>query len=339
MRRCGVFRSRYKRDSSVVTVLTRDYTGVSAGSSSKFVSGSVNSANSAQSSAISAKSSSTGLIAGTVIIAFFTILAIFADVFTAITGNDPYTEYSEYLDANSVPTGVGGISSKHWFGVTPLRGLDVFAIVAHGARVSLGIGVASTLISLLIGVTIGMIAGYWGGWVDAILSRSMDVFFGFPFLIFSIAISAIIPQSFPRPLLLILIIGFFGWPGVARLVRGQTLTLKSRNFSVASQIMGASSWHILSKQILPNMLPMLLVNVTFSIPGRIGSEAALSFLGVGMNPPSPSWGRAISDAIQWTFVDPWYLLFPGMSLFLLTWGFNLLGDGLEQFVREFRSGV
>lgn len=295
MRRVGVFRSRYKRDSSSVTVPTGN---------------------------------NSGIIIGSIIIAIFVILAIFADAFTAITGNNPYDEHPEYLDFNSVPTGFGGINFQHWFGLTPLRGLDIFAIVAHGARVSLGIGVASTIISLFLGIVIGMIAGYFSGFADALLSRTMDVFFGFPFLIFAIALSAVVPQDFPRPLLLILVLGFFGWPSIARLVRAQTLTLKSRNFAVASRVMGAGTWHVLREQIMPNMMPLLLVNVTFLIPGRIGAEAALSFLGVGMNPPSPSWGRAIAEAVQWVLVDPWYLLFPGTALFLLTFGFNLVGDGL-----------
>ena len=141
MRRGGVFRSRYKRDSSGVTVLTR---------------------------------TNTGIVAGTVIIAIFAILAIFADVFTTITGNNPYDEHPEYLDFNSVPKVFGGISFQHWFGVTPLRGLDIFAIISHGARVSLGIGIASTVISLFLGILIGMIAGYFGGFADTLLSRTMD---------------------------------------------------------------------------------------------------------------------------------------------------------------------
>lgn len=274
---------------------------------------------------------------GTVIVSLFVLLAVLADVFAAITGNDPYTEHPESLGDGSVPTGLGGISAQHWFGVTPLRGIDLFAIVSYGARISLGIGVASTILSVLIGILVGLVAGYLQGPVDAILSRTMDVFFGFPFLIFAIALSAVVPQRFPRPLLLVLVLGFFGWPGIARLVRAQTLTLKTRNYAVASRMMGASSWHVLREQILPNMIPMLLVNITFSIPGRIGAEAALSFLGVGMNPPTPSWGRSISDAVQWTLVDPWYLLFPGFALFLLTFGFNLLGDGLAQELEPRRA--
>ena len=151
-------------------------------------------------------------------------------------------------------------------------------------------------------------------------------------------LSAVVPQSFPRPVLLTLVLGFFGWPGIARLVRGQTLTLSKRNFAVASKVMGASPAHVLWHQILPNLMPLLIVNITLSIPGRIGAEAGLSFLGVGMNPPTPSWGRSISDAVQWALVDPMYLIFPGAALFLLTFGFNLLGDGLSDAIDP-RKGV
>lgn len=273
--------------------------------------------------------SSVTAIVGIAIISLFVLLAIFADLFTLITGNDPYSENPDVLSDSSLPTGIGGISSKHWFGVTPLRGIDLFAIIPHGARISLGIGLASTAISVVLGVVIGVIAGYFGGFVDFAISRIMDVFFGFPFLIFAIALSAIVPQTFPRPLLLTLIIGFFGWPSMARLVRGETLSLKNRHFAVASRVMGASAFHVLRNQILPNMLPIIIVNTTLSIPGRIALEAALSFLGVGMNPPSPSWGRSISDAVQWALVDPWYLIFPGLSLSLLALGFNMLGDWLS----------
>lgn len=273
---------------------------------------------------------SPALVWGSIIVSFFVLLALLAPVFTLITGNDPYQEHRELLGPSSVPTGFGGgISAQHWFGVTPLRGVDVFSIVSYGAQVSLGIGLASTVISTLLGLAIGLLAGYFPGVVDALLSRTMDVFFGFPFLIFAIALSAVVPASFPRPLLLILVLGFFGWPGTARLMRAQTLTLRERDYATAALVMGASPWHILRYEILPGLLPLLIVRTTLAIPGRIGSEAALSFLGVGINPPTPSWGRAISDAVNWALVDPMYLIFPGMALFLVTFGFNLLGDGLS----------
>ena len=271
-------------------------------------------------------------VGGSIVVAF-TILALLSQPLSSLTGNDPYKEHTNLLGNGSVPNGLGGgISFNHWFGVTPLRGVDLFSIVAYGTRVSLGIGVASSLISLVIGVVLGLVAGYYTGILDSVISRTMDVFFGFPFLIFAIALSVVVPETFPRPMLLTLVLGFFGWPGIARLVRGQTLSLNKRNYATASRVMGASPLHVLWCQVLPNLLPLLIVNMTLSIPGRIGAEAGLSFLGVGMNPPTPSWGRSISDAVQWALVDPMYLIFPGGALFLLTFGFNLLGDGLNDLI-------
>lgn len=270
------------------------------------------------------------IITGGAIVLFFLLLAIFAGPLSRITGNDPYTPHRELLNDSSVPVGLGGgISARHWFGVTPLRGADLFSIVAYGAQVSLTIGLGATAISMVLGVLIGMLAGYFPGIVDSLLSRTMDVFFGFPFLIFAIALSAVVPADFSRELLLILVLGFFGWPSIARLIRGQVLTLRGRNYTTAARLMGASTGHILVNELLPGLLPLIIVRLTLAIPGRIGAEAALSFLGVGINPPTPSWGRSISDAVQWVMVDPMYLLFPGAALFLVTLGFNLLGDGLS----------
>ena len=273
--------------------------------------------------------SSPKIIAGAIIVLFFIVLAVFAGPLSSLTGNDPFTPHRELLDDNSVPRGFGGgMSAQHWFGVTPLRGTDLFSVVAFGAQVSLTIGIGATAISLVLGVIIGLLAGYFPGIVDTLLSRMMDVFFGFPFLIFAIALSAVVPATFPRELLLILVLGFFGWPSIARLIRGQVLTLRNRNYTVAARLMGASTWHIFVNELLPSLLPLILVRLTLALPGRISAEAALSFLGVGINPPTPSWGRSISDAVAWVMVDPMYLLFPGAALFLVTLGFNLLGDGL-----------
>ncbi|WP_230208082.1 ABC transporter permease [Microlunatus sp. Gsoil 973] len=267
---------------------------------------------------------------GGAVILLFVLAAIFAPALAALEGQDPYTYHLDTLGPDTAPTGFGGgISSDHWFGVEPLTGRDMFAIVVYGARTSLLVGVAATVVSVLLGVLIGIVAGYFGGWTDRIISRVTDVVFGFPGLIFMITLGAVVPDTFPKPILLIIVIGFFGWPSIARVIRGQTLTLRERNYVVAARASGAGSGHILFSQLLPNLVATIIVFATISIPGKIGAEAALSFLGVGVPPPTPAWGRSIGEAINWISVDPMFLVVPGGALFLITLAFNLFGDGLR----------
>lgn len=275
---------------------------------------------------------------GVVIVVLFVLVALLAPLLTAIVGQDPYTYHLGALTESGVPRGVaGGVSGTHWFGVEPLTGRDMFAIVVHGARTSLLIGLAATLLAVFLGAVFGVTAGYFGGWYDRVMSRTIDVLFGFPGLIFMIALGVIAPSWIPRQLLIIAVIGFFGWPGPARVMRAQTLSLKQRNFVLASTAMGSGWFHIVVRQLFPNIAPTVIVFVTISIPGSIGSEAALSFLGVGIPPPTPSWGRSIGEAISWVKTDPMYLVFPGVALFLVTLAFNMVGDALRDAL-DARSG-
>ncbi len=182
---------------------------------------------------------------------------------------------------------------------------------------------------MLIAISLGLSAGYLGGWWDAIVSRLTDITLGFPHLVFMIAISAIIPATAPRVPVMILIIGILGWPSTARVLRSRTMAVRARTFVGASRAMGAGGLHIMTTQVLPNLVATIIVLTTISIPGKITAEAALSFLGVGVPPPTPSWGRSIGSAITWVATDPWYLVFPGAALFLVTLAFNLFGDGLR----------
>ncbi|MCS7481172.1 ABC transporter permease [Umezawaea endophytica] len=270
-------------------------------------------------------------LAGAITVAVLGVAAVAADLLTAIEGQDPYTYRSEVLDPQTGgPAGaLGGVSGEHWFGVEPLSGRDLFAIVVHGARTSFLIGLAATAVSVVLGVLIGAGAGYLGGWVDRVVTWIADVFLGFPYLVFMIALGAVVPSSVSRPLLLIVVIGFFGWPSIARIVRAQVLTLKKRNFVSAARILGASPRQVFRAELLPNLWAPIIVVATLSIPGKIGLEAALSFLGVGIPQPTPSWGRAISTAVEWVVTDPMFLFFPGGALFLATWGFTVFGDGLR----------
>lgn len=269
-------------------------------------------------------------LAGAVTIIVLGLVAAAAPLLTAIEGQDPYTYHNDALDpATGLPAGaLGGVSGTHWFGVEPLTGRDLFAIVAYGARTSFLIGLAATALAVLIGVLVGASAGYLGGGWDRAVRWTSDVIFGFPYLVFMIALGAVAPPSIPRPLLLIVVLGFFGWPKVARIVRAQTLSLKKRNFVAAARAMGAGPWHVFTTELLPNLWAPIIVVATLSIPERIGLESALSFLGVGIPPPTPSWGRSISDAVAWVQTDPMFLIVPGVALFLATCAFNLLGDGL-----------
>jgi peptide/nickel transport system permease protein len=269
-------------------------------------------------------------LTGAIIVLVFVLAAIFAPLITAINGENPYSYHLHALDGSGAPRGFGGgISWQHWFGVEPLTGRDLFAIVVYGGRISITVGVLATLVAVAIGVAVGLTAGYFGGWYDRVASRVIDVMLGFPSLIFMISLTAIVAASFPRPVLMVLVIGFFGWPAVARVVRGQALSIRRRTFVVASEAMGAGDGHVLWRQLLPNVGATIIVYATILVPAMIGTEAALSFLGVGVPPPTPSWGRSIGDAVAWFSTDPGYLIFPGGALFLITLGLNAFGDGLR----------
>jgi len=269
-------------------------------------------------------------LAGAIVVVLFVLAALLAPVITALNGQDPYRYHLSALDDSGAPRGAGGgISWQHWFGVEPLSGRDLFAIVLYGARTSILVGVGASLASVVVGVLVGLVAGYFSGWVDRVISRVIDVMLGFPQLVFMISLTAVVAASFPKPLLIVLIIAFFGWPAVARVIRGQVLSLRSRTFITAAEAMGAPAGHVLFRLLLPNVGATIIVYATILIPASIGTEAALSFLGVGVPPPTPSWGRSIGDAVAWFSSDPAYLAFPGGALFLLTLAFNAFGDGLR----------
>ncbi len=268
--------------------------------------------------------------ASAAVIALWVLAAVFAPVLTGISGHDPYTYDVGALDENGVPTGVaGGVSSSHWLGVEPLTGRDLFAMVVYGARTSLLIGLSATLLAVSLGVVVGLTTGFVGGWYDRLGSRFVDVMFGFPVLVFMIALTTIAPSWLPRWAFMVLIIGLFGWPGISRIVRAQVLSLREREFVAASIAMGAPPRHAMARHVLPNVTPTIIVISTILVPLLIGVEAALSFLGVGVTPPTPSWGRMLGDAIAWVQTDPMYLVVPGVALFSVTLAFNVLGDSLR----------
>jgi ABC-type dipeptide/oligopeptide/nickel transport system permease subunit len=232
----------------------------------------------------------------------------------------------------------GGISLAHPFGVEPQTGRDMLARVVYGARISLLIGFLSTMLAVVIGVFFGLIAGFFGGWVDTLIARTMDVFLAFPLLVFAIALVGVVPTSsfglsgnVLRVTMLIFIIGFFSWPYMGRIIRGQVLSLREREFVDAARSLGGRGPYILFRELLPNLWGPILVYSTLLIPTNILFEAALSYLGVGIVPPTPSWGAMLSNAVQngFYYIDPMYMVIPGLAIFLTVMAFNLFGDGLR----------
>jgi peptide/nickel transport system permease protein len=275
-------------------------------------------------------------VGGGVVVLFLILVAVFAPVIVGALGSPPNEFNQDLIDTNTLaPKGGTGISGDHLFGVEPQNGRDIFSRVVYGARISLLIAFLATLLSVLIGSTLGVIAGYFGGWVDALISRAMDVFLAFPLLVFSIALAGVIPDTAfglsgdaLRIALLIFIIGFFSWPYIGRIVRGQTLSLREREFVDAARSLGARGPYIIFKEMLPNLVAPILVYATLLIPTNILFEAALSFLGVGIRPPTASWGGMLSEAAR--FYTIWhFMFFPGMAIFITVLAFNLLGDGLR----------
>ena len=275
-------------------------------------------------------------MAGGVIVLLLIVIAIIGPYFV----QNPNLYHANLINPTfSRPNGpLGGISLAHPLGVEPVTGRDMLARVVVGARYSLLIGFLATALAVFIGVVMGVISGYFGGWIDSIIARAMDIFLAFPLLVFAIALVGVIPSSAfglsgntLRVALLVFIIGFFAWPYMGRIIRGQTLSLREREFVDAARSLGARGPYILFRELLPNLVGPILVYSTLLIPTNILFEAALDFLGVGLIPPTPSWGYMLSTAVQQGFysVDPMYMVIPGLAIFITIMSFNLFGDGLR----------
>jgi peptide/nickel transport system permease protein len=228
-------------------------------------------------------------------------------------------------NALDVPARLQGPSLAHLLGTDNL-GRDVLVRIAYGTRISLLVGVASTLLAVALGVVIGVTAGYFRGPTDAVLARFMDVVLSLPFLLFAIALVSIVGPSL---LVSILVIAFFSFAAVGRIVRGQTMSIREREYVEAARSLGAGDLRIMFVDVLPNLIAPVIVYTTLLIPTAIVFESTLSFLGMGVVPPTPTWGNMLSDSLQYYQVAWWFVLFPGLALLIITLAFNLLGDGVR----------
>lgn len=209
---------------------------------------------------------------------------------------------------------------------TDYYGRDVLSRVLHGGRVSLAISLSAQLVALGLGVTLGVLAGYFGGWVDFAVMRTVDVFLAFPDLLLAIGIAAALGPGLPSVLVAL---GLVGWPGLCRLVRGEVMALRERDFIQAAKAIGAGHGWILWRHVLPNVVAPTVIATSLGLGSRIMQEASLSFLGLGVQPPVASWGSMVHFGLRWLSRAPWLVIFPGLAIAIAVLGFNLLGDGLR----------
>lgn len=250
-------------------------------------------------------------------------MAIFAPLIADLTG---HSATEQYRDTGLSPAGIPVGPTKEFLFGTDTVGRDILVRIAYGARISLFVGVVATAISVFLGLVVGLIAGYYSGLVDLLLSRLVDIVLGFPFLLTAIAVVAVFS---PGIMITVAVIIFFSWTYIARIVRGQVLSVREKEFVEAARSLGASDLRIITKDVLPNVVAPVIVYATLMIPTVIVLESTLSFLGLGIVPPTPSWGGMINDAISFYQVRPTFLLFPSGFLFITTLAFNLFGDGLR----------
>jgi peptide/nickel transport system permease protein len=269
-----------------------------------------------------------------VFIVILILLAVFAPLVVKLFGQRPPNQQNtKFLDSFGTPKGP---SANNLFGADTL-GRSVFSRVLYGARVSLEVALIATAISVVIGVTVGLVAGFFRGWIDTLLSRVIDVLLAFPILLLALGLAA--ACSFgngclggliqPGLSVVIFVIAFVNWTYIARIIRGQVLSMREKEFVDASRSLGAGNARILFKELLPNLVAPIIVYSTLIIPQNILFEASLSFLGVGVQPPDASWGAMLADATEIFDTAWWYMLFPGLFLLLTVLAFNLLGDGLQ----------
>ena len=262
-------------------------------------------------------------VLGAGIVLAVALLAALAPVFA------PYSPTLVVLDAQFQPP-----SPQHLFG-TDFFGRDILSRVIYGARISLVIGLVPTLMAMAVGAVVGVTGGFRGGWVDTVLMRLGDIVMAFPSLILAMVITYTLGASL---FTLFIALSVVGWAGAARVVRAQTLSLKQRDFVIASRSVGVNEAGIMFRHIIPNCLAPILILLTLGIPGAIMAEAGLSFLGVGAQPPTPSWGLMVNEGQSYLFSAPWASIFPGLAILVTVLAFNFVGDGLRDALDPFLKG-
>ena len=251
-----------------------------------------------------------------------TLLVIIAGIFAPFLNSlDPVLD-ADLMSSQMPP------SAEFWFG-TDSQGRDIYTRVLYGARISLTVGIVSQLINSFIGLALGISAAYWGGWWDDLVNGLTNMMLAIPSLIFALAIMAVLG---PGLVSLLIALGLTNWSWTCRIARSAALSLKSQGYVQAAQTMGYSDIRIMATQLVPNMLGPILVIGTLGAGSAVLSEAALSFLGLGIRPPFPSWGSMLTDARELIVLAPWAAVFPGLAIFLAVLGFNLLGDGLRDML-------
>lgn len=258
-----------------------------------------------------------------VVIVLIALLAIFAPVVAAITGHGVFTQYRQ---TGLSPDGLPVAPSGDFLLGTDDLGRDILVRIAYGARISLFTGVVATSLAIAVGVVVGLTAGYFGRIVDTLISRVIDVVLAFPFLIFALAVASLVGPSLT---LSILIISFFSWASVARIVRGQVLSVREKEYVEAARSLGAGDMRIMFRDVLPNVIAPVIVYSTLLIPTVIVFEATLSFLGLGVPAPTADWGGMLNESINYYQQSWWFAVFPGLALLITTLAFNLLGDGVR----------
>ena len=280
-------------------------------------------------------------IASSIVLTFIVLVAIFAPQITSLLGIDPYSLDGDAIDdSGGKPIGPwGGASLEHPLGVEWGTGRDILARLLYGLRISLLIATSATILTVTLGTIFGIISGYARGFTDAAIGRFMDLILAFPFLLIVLALSGAFTQRLTdlgvpegnasRITYLILVLGIFGWPYLARIVRGQVLSMREREFVESALSIGAGTPRILFREILPNLWAPIIVYATLLLPTYIATEAALSFLGVGVLPPEPSFGAMLSESVQYFTLVPSYLFIPGTVLVVVVVAFNLAGDSVR----------